>query len=231
MATPYYSDEYVTLYHGDARDVLPAIWQGDTCVTDPVWPNSVFPDVKDPQGLFAETCELLTVERLVVHLGCGSDPRFLGAVPSRFPFLRTCWLRYANPSYVGRILMGSDVAYAFGSAPPSRPHRHLLSGETIARRNDTKIAHTGRGRNSSMDTTDFSALPHPAPRRLEHVSWLIHVFADKSIIDPFAGTGTTLLAAKSRSLKAIGIEREERYCELAAGRLLQSVLDLSEAWE
>jgi hypothetical protein len=102
---PYYEDDFVTLYHGDALKLLREMGQQpDTCVVDPVWPNSVFPNVADPQQLFADACELMTCERLVVHLGCSSDPRFLASVPPRWQFLRACWLRHARPSYRGRIL-------------------------------------------------------------------------------------------------------------------------------
>lgn len=225
MTRPYYSDEYVTLYHGDARKLLSEIdQQPDTCITDPVWPNSVFPNVPDPVALFREACGLLTCDRLVVHMGCTSDPRFLAAVPTRYPFLRTCWLRYARPGYRGRILIGSDVAYAFGSPPPSRSGRHLLSGETIACKRDTMTQEVGNG---GRPREDYETLPHPCPRRYEHVSWLVGNFALASVLDPFAGTGTTLLAAKNAGLRAIGIEIEERFCEQTAARLSQNVLDFS----
>ncbi len=223
---PYYSDSHVTLYHGDCREILPDISHGDTCIVDPVWPNSVFPSVENPAQLFAQAAALLSVERLIVHLGCSSDPRFLAGVPSHLPFLRVCWLEYACPSYRGRILVGSDVAYAFGTPPSCRPGRRVLPGRCMAKKNDTKDWHTGRGHGTS-DGLDYSKLPHPAPRRYEHVSWLVNVFANETIIDPFAGVGTTLLAAKSHGLKAIGIEREERYCEMAAQRLQQSMLALA----
>jgi hypothetical protein len=222
---PYYSEDGITIYHGDAREILPIIQQPDTCIVDPVWPNSVFPKVADPQQLFAEICAGLTTERVVVHLGCASDPRFLSAVLPRYPFLRVCWLRYARPSYRGRILVGSDVAYAFGPAPPSRDGRHVLSGEYVARNNSTKLQHVGRGEGQS-DPEDYEALPHPAPRRLEHLQFLVRVFVDKGVLDPCCGTGTTLEAAKSAGVPAIGIEIEERYCEIAVKRLAQGVLEL-----
>ena len=228
---PYYTDSLVSLYLGDAREILPLIEQPDTCITDPIWPNSVFPGVADPQELFAQTCRLLTCPRLVVHLGCVSDPRFLAAVPERYLFMRVCWLNYVRPSYRGRILIGSDVAYAFGEPPRSRPGRRVIPGSVNARDNRTKTQNTHRGEGSSS-LVDYVAMPHPAPRRLEHVSWLVNNFADDSVLDPFAGTGTTLVAAKQHGLKSIGIEIEERYCEIAARRLDQGVLGLvDEAWD
>ena len=220
---PYYDHCGIVIWHGDCRDILPAIEQPDTCITDPVWPNSVFPGI-DPIALFAEAVKLLTTKRLIVHLGCTSDPRLiLAGVPERYEMLRVCWLRYARPSYRGRILIGSDVAYGFGVAPKSRPGRQLLSGETVARNNGTKLHHTGRGEGTSEGIA-YEELPHPAPRRLEHVQWLINNFADDGVIDPFCGTGTLLEAAKNLGLRAVGIEIEERYCEIAASRLAQEVM-------
>lgn len=220
---PYYSEGGITIYHGDCREVLPGIEHGDTCITDPVWPNSVFPGVQCPATLFAEAAELLVVDRLVVQLGCSSDARFLAGVPKRFDFLRVCWLEYASPSYRGRILIGSDVAYAWGVPPSSRPGRRVLPGRCMAKKNDTKQFHTGRG-NGTSDGIDYKAMPHPCPRRLEHVAWLVSIFAEAAVIDPFCGTGTTLLAAKNHGLKATGIESEEASCEIAAQRLAQQML-------
>lgn len=222
---PYFEDTKsgITIYNADCREVLPVLQQPDTCIVDPVWPNSVFPGVSNPQQLFSEMCSSLKSARLVVHLGCTSDPRFLMSVPSRYPFLRTCWLRYARPSYRGRILIGSDVAYAYGEAPPVRPGRFVLSGEIVARNNSNKWQNTRRGSGTS-DGIEYEDLPHPAPRRYEHLRWLISVFVDAAVIDPFMGTGTTLHAAKDLGLRAVGIEIEERYCEIAANRLRQEVL-------
>lgn len=223
---PYYEDGSVVIYHGDAREVVPQLTDAPRiCITDPVWPNSVFPGVSNPRGLFGETLAVMELDRLVVHLGCASDPRFMSVVPESLPFVRVCWLRYARPSYRGRMLVGSDVAYIFGSIPPAAPGRHLLSGESVARNNSTKAQHIGGGESGA--NRDYDDLPHPAPRRLEHVAWLVNWYADAPVIDPFMGTGTTLLAAKNAGRPAVGIEIEERYCELAVKRLSQETLGLS----
>lgn len=227
MIEPYYDRDGITIYHGDCRAILPLLDPVDTVITDPVWPNSVFPDVGDPTALFAEACKLLVCRRLIVHLGCASDPRFLSGVPITLPYLRTCWLRYAHPSYVGRILMGSDVAYVFGEPPASRLGGRVLPGECVARNNATKLGNTGRGKKTSKGV-DYGTLPHPAPRRLEHVAWLVSRFSEATdtILDPFAGTGTTLRAAKDLGRRAIGIEKEREYCDIAIKRLAQGVLGI-----
>src|SRR5947207_3100664 len=185
--TPYYEHAGITIYHGDAREVLPQLVIPPVAITDPVWPNSVFINVPDPARLFAETAELLTVERLIVHLGCRSDPRLLHGVPSRLPFVRVCWLRYARPSFQSRILMGSDVAYVFGTIPPSRPGLRVLPGEVVARNSAMNRQHTRWGTGEG-DDIDYANLPHRCPRRYEHVAWLVSIYGESSIIDPFCGS-------------------------------------------
>lgn len=67
---------------------------------------------------------------------------------------------------------------------------------------------------------------HPTQKPLALMVWCLSLVGDgiEAIIDPFMGSGTTLVAAKQEGIKATGIEREERYCELAADRLSQGVL-------
>jgi site-specific DNA-methyltransferase (adenine-specific) len=74
-------------------------------------------------------------------------------------------------------------------------------------------------------------IDHPCPFPLELARNCIGSFSNEgqTVIDPYCGAGTTLLAAKNAGRKAIGIEIEERYCEIAAKRLAQEVLPLEMA--
>lgn len=226
---PYYEQDGVTIFLGDCREVLPGL-RAEAVITDPVWPNSIFPRVGSPQQLLSEALALSNVERVVVHLGIDSDPRFLSAVPSRWRFVRLCNLDYALPNPKGRILYGGDVAYVFGALPKLPPGKMLIPGRYVSGKVDntkSRGSWSGKDKRYTRSRAEcYEQLEHPAPRRLDHVRWLVGWFGGESLIDPFAGTGTTLVAAKRLGVRAIGIEIEERYCEIAAKRLQQGALPL-----
>jgi site-specific DNA-methyltransferase (adenine-specific) len=226
---PYYEHAGIQIFHGDAREILPQL-ECEAIITDPIWPNSIFPGV-DPFLLFAETLDGAKATRVIVHLGCDSDPRFLNAVPSRWKFFRTCWLEYARPSYKGRLLYGSDVAYVFGDPPKAKKGGMVMPGRCIAQRTGENVQReigepTAKQKSFTRrkEAADRQRL-HPCPRRIQHVQWLCKWFGGASIIDPFLGSGTTLLAAKNLGITATGIEIQEKYCEIAAKRLSQEVFE------
>jgi hypothetical protein len=221
---PYYEHAGVTLYHGDAREIIGSLTT-ESVITDPVWPNCehVFPGI-DAHLLLAETLALARCRRVVIQLGCQSDPRFLTAVPERWPYLRTCYLEYAVVGYLGRILNDANVAFVFGDAPDSKPGAKVMPGRVIATRSNFDKGWSNKGRTEEQVADAVAKMAHPAKRLLQHVSWLCKWFGGASILDPFAGSGTTLQAAKSLGIPSIGIEIEERYCEIAAQRLSQEVL-------
>jgi len=208
---PYYESKGITIYHGDSREILPQL-EVRLCITDPVWPNA-HPDLlgaEDPLGLFRSTLAVMpSLTRLCVWLGCQSDPRFLSVVPASLPFLRMCYLRRPVPGYNGRCLVTGDVLYCYGEWPPSKDGRRVLPGECLQ-----GTSKPGRKQ------------LHPCARNLEHAAWVVNWWSDVGdvIVDPFMGTGTTLRAAKDGGRRAIGIEREEKYCEIAADRMAQEVL-------
>jgi DNA modification methylase len=78
---------------------------------------------------------------------------------------------------------------------------------------------------ASTDTGEKNG--HPCPKPLSWMRWLVSLGSrvGETVLDPFMGSGTTLVAAKQLYRNAIGIEIEERYCEIAAKRLSQEVFD------
>lgn len=213
LPEPYYDSGGITIYHADARDILPLLEPVDVIITDPVWPNATreLIGADDPYGLFASAAAHFPAltDRVVVQIGCNSDPRFLRAIPDSLTFFRACWLEYVRPSYQGRLLYTGDLAYVYGTPPPSKPGARVIPGRYINTNSDPR-----------------RSIAHPSPRRLAHVKWLVKWFANGTILDPFLGSGTTTLAAQQMDFRAIGIEIEERFCEIAVERLSQQVLPL-----
>lgn len=209
------------IVHGDACELAHAFepTQPTVVITDPIWPNrsdKLFPGV-DAAALLRGVLESLVgkASHVVVQVGCTTDPRFLSAVPAHWPFWRTCWMRYTHPTPVGMTLVGSDIAYVFGE--PRRPDGQIVAaGEAPVASERTAQGKSGRGRR----------IAHPCPRDLSHVRWLVRWFSlpGELVLDPFAGSGTTLLAAKEHGRDALGWESEPAWCELAEARLGQRQL-------
>jgi len=222
---PYYTEPGITIFCGDAREVLPGLGNVDCIITDPVWPNAKADLIgKDrPYELLKEALEAAPEARQVtIHLGCDSDPRILCSVPARWPFFRVCWMEYACPTRKGRLLYTGDVAYVFGEPPKSAPGRRVMPGRYCSTIADVERVKLTAHREFGLAVDDM----HPCPRRLQHVQWLVGRWAEGTVLDPFMGSGTTLLAAKQAGYKAIGIEISEVYCEIAVRRLAQGVLPL-----
>lgn len=196
-----------TLYCGDCREILPEI-DADVMITDPVWPNcptGLLQGADDPTKLMRETMQALpTIKRLVIVMRNDSDPRFLCTVPASTPFFRTQILPYVMPGYIGRKLGGDEMAYCFGQPPPSAPGRRVIPGHA------PKEQPGGRKANG-----------HPCSRAIGHFRWLVHWWSleGETVVDPFMGSGTTIVAAVEQHRKAIGIEIEPRYFDIACKRI------------
>ena len=195
------------LYLGDCLDILPDVGPIDTVITDPVWPNApdgLFPDVADAQHLLADALALIDCHRLVVVLRGDSDPRFLQAVPDKWPFFRAQVLEYVMPGYIGRKLGCDEIAYCFGEPLPSAPGRRVIPG-----------------RSPKAQPSNRKANGHPCSRSLSHFRWLVHWWSlpGDTVLDPFAGSGTTGVAAVEMGRRFIGIEIDADYHAIAAARL------------
>jgi len=208
MPEPYAQIGSVTLYCADCRDILPTP-EAQTVITDPVWPGAEVPlEGRGHAGRLLQDAlrqAPLEAKRLAIHLGCDTDPRFLNTVPDLWDFFRVAWLELPRKGYRGRLLHTGDVAYLFGDPPRSREDHHVIPGRYI------DPDPNGQQRS------------HPTPRKLGHVEWLVKGWSapEDTIIDPFAGSGTTGLAAMRWNRECVLIEIKEEHCETAARALEQ----------
>jgi len=239
---PYYQDEYVTIYHGDARDVIADLGpvSVDLLLTDPpygmsyvsgrranaanVSADGVRQGMRITRQVIAEAMpRLATDAHLLVFCHWQSWPDFYDALA---PYAD---IKNALIWWKARGGMG-DVAVEY--APDyevilyaARGRREIFgAGAHGARRKRVGAVLAGYppvGSNRSHPTEKPVGLMRDLVER--------HTPADGVVLDPFMGTGATIVAARSIGRRAIGIEIEEAYCEIAAERLSQGVLDLAVA--
>jgi DNA modification methylase len=208
--TPYYDQDGITIYHGDCREVLPTLDVCDLLLTDP--PYGIGRDGKPPStsshgghkgyefaGWDTQPPDNKT---LILALGAARDSIVWGA--NYFPAVfwpSSGWLLWDK----GQRIDQADGELAFST------RRGPLRVFTL---------------NRVAIMTDGAVHPTQKPEAL--MRWCLMFFPDaKTILDPFAGSGTTLVAAKRLGRTAIGIELNEAYCEIAAKRLRQRVLEFS----
>jgi hypothetical protein len=197
------------LWLGDCLELLPTLGKVDAVVTDPVWPNcpaGLLPGADDPALLWRSSWERMPqMARAVVVMRHDSDPRFLA--PVWLPYARAVILPYVMPGYIGRLLGGDEIAYCFGSPIPSREGQRVIPG-----------------RAPSVQPDGRKANGHPCSRALKHFEFLTRWWSEsgETILDPFMGSGTTLVACARLGRCGIGIEIEERYFEIACKRVEQA---------
>ena len=204
---PYYEDDAVQIFHGDCREILPTLPPADLVLTDPPYGvgykygNSYQDDAEGYEPFVLGAFQQMRENAPMILITTGM--RNLWLYPPADWVL--CW---AKPGSTRRNGLGG-----FNEWEPV-----LVYGKRRIY-NDFKLLPTAP--NLSKDTGD-----HPAPKPIALYRWLVAVGSDNgaTILDPFMGSGTTLRAAKDLGRKAIGIEIEERYCEIAAQRMSQMVL-------
>lgn len=214
---PYYQDELVTLWHNDCREEKS--WRhADVLVTDP------------PYGMAFESSRIPGNRRPIVndHDATVRDEalRLWGDKPAA---LFGTW-RVPKPQSVRQVLIWDkrgagpgmgDLTTAFGT---SHEEIYLLGKwEKQSARRGSVI--TTESSPSGLTTR----IGHPTPKPVGLMEILVAAAPVGLIADPFAGSGATLIAARNLGRKAIGVEIEERYCELVAKRLSQGCLDFGDA--
>jgi DNA modification methylase len=214
---PYFEEDGITIYHGDCREILPTVGDG-AIVSDP--PYGMAWDGKVTRSRLSEL-------KRGGKFGTSAGPtRNYGATifGDDAPF---------DPAFM--LPYGEVILWGFNHFP-----QHLSRGTALVwlKRyddgfgsflSDAEIAWMkgGHGVYCKRDVSlqgESSQRAHPTQKPIDLMQWCIGFVKAETILDPFMGSGSTLVAAKNLGRKAIGIEIEERYCEIAAKRLAQRVL-------
>lgn len=202
---PYYDHGGIQIFHGDCREILPTI-SADSVFADPPYGigkaewDSHFPMEWMP--LAAESCSFA----MAVTPGVGN----LALMPFTFGSMTYRWT-WSIQIINGMTFKGHGIggfANWIACLIYARPQVGL-----------------GAFQDATQCCIDGIKPEHPSPKPYKAMQWIVDRLPGESLIDPFCGSGTTLLAAKSRNRKAIGVEIEEKYCEIAAKRLSQEVFD------
>jgi site-specific DNA-methyltransferase (adenine-specific)/modification methylase len=209
---PYYENDGITIYLGDWREM--SLLRFDVVVTDPPYGISYSPSQNSKKAWGNKTF----VGDVVVR---GDDEPFDPTPLIKGPAVicganhfsdklppSPCWFVWdkrdgmTSNDFADCELIWTNLK---GNA---RVFRHQWSGAL---------------RDSERGQTRL----HPTQKPLVLMRWIIEKCPPGIVLDPYMGSGTTLRAAKDLGRRAIGVEIEERYCEIAAKRLEQGVFDLS----
>lgn len=213
----YYQDDYVTLYHGDCLTEHLEWLEADVLVTDP------------PYGIAYESNRNRDKRNSKVGRPVHSDDTTvardaaLGAWGDRAALVFGKWTQPRPSSTRARLIWDKQVQGTGDLSIPWGPtdEEVYVIGKGFAGTRGTNII-----RAQMLMSGDAQRPDHPTPKPIPLMERLIEKCPPGVVADPFAGSGSTLVAAKALGRKAIGVELEERYCEIAARRLSQEVLDL-----
>lgn len=206
MPEPYYEHAGIVIYNCDCRDILPSL-KADCVVTDP------------PYGMaYKSGWEARPIEG-DADTGARDEALALWGGPAvvfgRWDCPRPPGVRALLVWDKGEWPGMGDLKFPWG---PSHEEVYVLGEGFGGKRMGTVLR---------VRRMPGAQLAHPNEKPPEILQLLIERCPPGTILDPFMGSGTTLRAAKDLGRKAIGIEIEERYCEIAAKRLAQEVLPFS----
>ena len=224
MAEPYYSHDGVTIYHGDAREI--DAWDvPGAMVTDPPygrnWRQGALNGYGRRAGIAGDSDT--SVRDVVLARWAPRPALVFGDLMLAPPLTARHVLVFRKPNNAGirgaiaGFRRDAEAIYVIGDGWASGIGGRSCVIETIIGSQGNPYSPAG-------------LWGHPHAKPVDVIVDLVDLCPPSAmIVDPFAGSGTTLVAAKRRGRRAIGVEIEERYCETAAKRLAQGVLDLSSA--
>lgn len=250
---PYFDDGQATIYHGDCREVLPALdftsdeGEVDAVITDPPYGDTSLDWDQPVKGWLdlIDTRQVWCFGSMRFWLEHGADFREIWTYAQEIVWEKHNGSNFCNDRFrrVHELVVHwyrGDWASLYRVTPVT------LDATARSVRRKQRPPHTGRiaaGSYTSEDggprlmrsvlqvRSEHGRAVHPTQKPLDIVTPLLTCSVPRGglVLDPFMGSGSTLVAAKQRQRRAIGIEIDERYCEAAAQRLGQEVLDLGGA--
>jgi len=220
---PYYQDKWVTIYHGDCREIVPQLGKVDLVLTDPPY------DI-DPQGggLGSKRQYLKDIYKQNLHIGF--DYHLLDmfvaklVLPNMMFFSNTRQLHgYIDWIEANKLRFNLLCWHKVNPIPLSN-HNYLPDTEYVVHCWKGDVLQKGNHGKWILCSGDSSI--HPTAKPIAVVAKLIIPATEPNdlILDPFLGSGTTCFCAKKLHRYSIGIEIEEKYCEVAARRCCQEVM-------
>jgi site-specific DNA-methyltransferase (adenine-specific) len=239
---PYYEQDGITIYHGDCFDLLHDLSGVGAVITDPPYSSG---------GAFRGDRSVQTTAKYVNSDTAAYRPEFAGDNRDQRAFLAwsSMWLNAArNASTAGSVLASfidwrqlpilSDAVQCGGWTWRGlgtwwKPGCRMQKGRFSASAEYVIYATNGPAKDGIGSPQNVFACKidgdrdHIAQKPEQVLAWVLQLVPPKAVVlDPFMGSGTTLRAAKDAGLDAIGIEVDERYCEIAAKRLAQGALPM-----
>ena len=203
----YYERNGITIHHGDCNDILPKIGSVDIMITDPPYGMNYVSGRRKEKHLAIVGDDSLPVDSILEAINKAEKAAYVFCRWSDIPLLLA-------PKSVIVWVKNNHTA-------GDLKHEHARKWEAICFY--PKAKHQFAKRISDVITAaKTNNNIHPTEKPVSLIAQLIQCNYGDIVLDPYMGSGTTLVAAKMLGRKAIGIEIEERYCETAAIRLEQS---------
>jgi site-specific DNA-methyltransferase (adenine-specific) len=211
---PYYEKNGIVIFHGDCREVLPTLPCVDIVLTDPPYGMSFRSNFRHEKHDAIHGDDALPVDVI----------RSLIQKAGRAAYFFCRWDNLALMPPPRSVLAWVKNNWSMGDLF----HEHGRQWEACCFYDRPGHEFIKRIPDVIIEPRTGNDL-HPTQKPVPLMGAIIGANVGDTVLDPFMGSGSTLVAAKDRGRRAIGIEIDERYCEIAATRLAQDVLDFGEA--
>lgn len=225
MVSPYYDHGGITIYHGDCREILPQMESARLIVTDPPYIFGIASTGQE--GKAGGWGDLMNSS--IWYESWMTEAKRLTENKQGAAWIFNSWRSFpvlARAAYGARWPIESLMVWDKEWIGPSGMKGLRPSYELAALFVHDQFAIANRGLPDIWRSKWSSHKPngHPAEKPVALLRRIIGESGGGRVIDPFCGSGSTLVAAKIEGCQAVGIEIEERYCEIAAKRLAQEQL-------